>query len=86
MRRMMDREGYVVMWNDSTVVNHALAFPFDAIIIEDNVFQNKFDEAPVLGRLHRIAGNDTLSLCRLADTVVNVTSDDFFRNGENITY
>lgn len=83
---MMDREGYVVMWNDSTVVNHALAFPFDAIIIEDNVFRNKFDEAPVLSRLHRITGNDTLSLCRLADSVENITPDDFFRYGENITY
>ena len=83
---MMDREGFVVMWNDTTVVNHALTFPFDVVVIEDNSFRRYFDEAPVLGRLHRIAGNDTLSLCSLADSVENKTTEDFFRNGDNITY
>lgn len=83
---MMDREGFVVMWNDTTVVNHALTFPFDVVVIEDNSFRRYFDEAPVLGRLHRIAGNDTLSLCSIADSVENKTTEDFFRNKDNITY
>ena len=76
---MMDRQGYVVMWNDTAVVNHALTFPYDIIVVEDDVYRRDFDEAGyILGRLQRIGGNDTLSLCRLADSTLHTTADHFF--------
>ena len=76
---MMDRQGYVVMWNDTAVVNHALTFPYDIIVVEDDVYRRDFDEAGyILGRLQRIVGNDTLSLCRLADSTLHTTADHFF--------
>lgn len=80
---MMDREGYVVMWTLPEVVDYALTFPFDAILIEDDSFRRNFDEVPVLSRLHRIAGNDTLSLCTLSDTTESITPDDFFSQGRS---
>ena len=80
---MMNREGYVVMWTNPEVVAHALTFPYDYIIIEDNSFRECFNEAPVLSRLQRLAGNGLLSLCLLSDSTLNPTPDIFFQRGTN---
>lgn len=76
---MMDREGYAVMWTNPEIVNHALTFDYDYIIIEDEVYKQEYDEAPeVLSRLQRLAGNGELSICILSDTVLHPTAEHFF--------
>ena len=76
---MMDREGYAVMWTIPKVVEHALTFDYDYIIVEDEVYQKEFDEAPyILSRLRRLTGNGELSVCELSDSVLHTTADHFF--------
>ena len=76
---MMDRQGYVVMWNDTAIVNHALMFDYDYILIEDEVYRRKFDDAQyILPRLQRLAGDGELSLCSLSDSNLHPTADHFF--------
>lgn len=76
---MMDREGYAVMWTNPEIVNHALAFDFDYILVEDEVYRKEFENAPVLSRLQRLAGNGEISVCALSDSVLHPVADDFFR-------
>ena len=76
---MMDREGYAVMWTDTNVVNHALTFDYDYIIVEDEVYRREFEEANyILSKLKRIAGNGELSLCTLSDSTLHPTAEHFF--------
>lgn len=76
---MMDREGYSVMWTIPEIVEHALTFDYDYIIVEDEVYRKEFDEAPyILPRLRRLAGNGELSVCELSDTLLHPTADHFF--------
>ncbi|MBR1850680.1 MAG: hypothetical protein IJ789_04825 [Bacteroidales bacterium] len=82
---MMNRQCLAVMWAIDSVANYVLSQPFDYVLIEDAAFEEKFEALPdVLGRLQRIGGNDTLSVCRLADSVVNVSCNDFFCHGTSI--
>lgn len=75
----MGRKGYTLMWFDKEIVDAALEFPFDYAVVEDEVFRMCFEpHTRLLGRLQRIAGNGHLSLCTLADSIVNPTADDFF--------
>ena len=77
---MMNRQGYSVMWNDTAIVNHALTFDYDYILIEDEVYRREFDSAQyILPYLNRLAGNGELSLCSLSDTVLHTTADHFFK-------
>lgn len=76
---MMDREGYAVMWNKPEVVEHALTFDYDYILVEDEVYRRTFDEAQyILPRLHRLAGNGEISVCTLSDSVLHHDADHFF--------
>ncbi|MCR5189973.1 MAG: glycosyltransferase family 39 protein [Bacteroidales bacterium] len=76
---MMDRKGYAVMWTDTNVVNHALTFDYDYIIVEDEVYRREFEEAKsILSRLQRIAGNGELSICTLSDSTLHPTAEHFF--------
>ena len=76
---MMDREGYAVMWTDTNVVNHALTFDYDYIIVEDEVYRREFEAAKfILPKLQRIAGNGELSLCTLSDSTLHPTAEHFF--------
>ena len=76
---MMDREGYAVMWNRPSVVNHALTFKYDYILVEDELYRNLFEEARyILPRLQRLAGNGEISVCVLADSVIHPTAEHFF--------
>ncbi|MBO7465577.1 MAG: hypothetical protein J6T56_07010, partial [Bacteroidales bacterium] len=76
---MMNREGYAVMWTDTNVVNHALTFDYDYIIVEDEVYRREFEAAGfILSRLKRIAGNGELSLCTLSDSTLHPTAEHFF--------
>lgn len=76
---MMDREGYAVMWNDTNVVRHALTFDYDYIIVEDEVYRRKFDDADyILPRLKRLAGDGELSVCSLSDSVLHADVNHFF--------
>lgn len=78
---MMNRAGYAVMWPNRDIMEPALQFPFEYIIIEDQSYRNNYEEAAdVLNRLQRIAGNDTLSLCLLSDSTLHHSVDDFFAN------
>ena len=76
---MMDREGYAVMWTDTNVVNHALTFDYDYILVEDEVYRREFQEANfILPRLQRLAGNGEISVCTLSDSALHPTADHFF--------
>ena len=77
----MGRKGYSLMWYDEPIIDAAIHFPADYAVIEDDAFRDNFPwQKHILGRLQRIAGNGRLSLCRMADTVVNETLEDFFGN------
>ena len=80
---LMGRKGYSLMWHDDKAIGSAMQFPFDYAVIEDTMFREYFCEHhDLLGRLSRIEGNGCLSLCLLADSVVNNSIDDFFNNKE----
>lgn len=75
----MGRKGYSLMWFDEDIVDSAMCFPFDYIVVEDDAFRDNFNwQSRLLGRLVRIGGNGRLSLCRLADSIVNKNADIFF--------
>ena len=77
---MMNMEGYSVMWTDPEVVNHALTFDYDYILVEDEVYRREFEGSKyILSRLKRIAGDGEISLCELSDTVIHATADHFFQ-------
>ena len=76
---MMDREGYSVMWTKEKIVEHALTFDYDYILVEDAIYRYEFDNAPyVLPYLRRLAGNGEISVCVLSDTLLHPTADHFF--------
>lgn len=76
---MMDREGYAAVWTIPKVIAHALTFPYDYILVEDEVYCKEYAEAPdVLSRLRRLAGNGEISVCTLSDSVLHETVEDFF--------
>ncbi|MDY6326207.1 MAG: hypothetical protein SPL47_02695, partial [Bacteroidales bacterium] len=80
---MMDREGYAVMWTVPEIVEHALTFAFDYIIVEDEVYRHRKCNVTVrhpmvrvvcLSVLHAahavgVAGVGTLEACRAAVVV-----------------
>ena len=76
---MMDREGYAVMRNKPEVVEHALTFDYDYILVEDEIYRRNFDEAQyILPRLQRLAGNGEISVCTLSDSVLHPDAEHFF--------
>ena len=75
----MGRRGYSLMWFDRDIIDSVMHFPFDYAVVEDEAFRDNFPwQKPILGRLIRISGNGRLSLCRMADSIVNQCADDFF--------
>jgi len=81
---MMDREGYVVMWNNPSIVEHALTFDFDYILIEDASYRREFDEAKyILPYLKRLGGDGNISVCTLSDSLLHTTMEDFFDSNTN---
>ena len=77
---MMNMEGYSVMWTDPEVVNHALTFDYDYILVEDEVYRREFEGSKyILSRLKRIAGDGEISLCELSDTVLHPDAEHFFQ-------
>ena len=77
---MMNREGYAVMRTDPKVVNHALTFDYDYILVEDEVYRREFEGSKyILSRLRRIAGDGEISLCELSDTVLHPDAEHFFQ-------
>ncbi len=77
---MMDREGYAVMWTHKDLLDHAVKFDYDYIIVEDEVYRREFEEAvSILSRLQRIAGNGELSICTLSDSTLHTTAEHFFK-------
>ena len=66
----MNRKGYTLMFDDEKTVNNVIGFDYDYIIIEDEVFNNKFEQQKhVLSHLERIDGNGKISLCMMRDTI-----------------
>gem|GEM_PF-3727825 len=75
----MKRKGYTVMQHKENIVNAALTWDFDYIVIEDNIYRDNFEERKdVLGRLNRIADNGCISVCTLSDTIVCSSPEEFF--------
>ncbi|MBQ4206199.1 MAG: glycosyltransferase family 39 protein [Bacteroidales bacterium] len=67
---LMNRKGYTLMFDDEKTVNNVIGFDYDYIIIEDEVFNNKFEQQKhVLSHLERIDGNGKISLCMMRDTI-----------------
>lgn len=82
---MMGRKGYSVMWfgEDQMDVTHltekALEFPFDYVVVENYAVSEYFERyKAIMSRLVRVESTNDLSLCTVADSVVNKTADDFF--------
>lgn len=75
----MKRKGFSVMWHKESIVNPALTWDFDYIVVENQVFRDTFEERKdVLGRLNRIADNGNISVCSLSDTIVCTSPEEFF--------
>ena len=75
----MKRKGYSVMWHKEKIVKPALTWDFDYIVVENQIFWDKFEERKdVLGRLNRIADNGKISVCTLSDTIVCHSPDEFY--------
>lgn len=75
----MERKGYTVMQHKENIVNAALTWDFDYIIVEDNIYRDNFEERKeVLSRLSKVADNGRISVCTLSDTVVCESADEFF--------
>ena len=66
----MNRKGYSVMFYDTNLVNNALGFDYDYIVIEDSVFQKQYRNWEfVFSHLKRIDGNGMISLYTFHDTI-----------------
>ncbi len=76
----MGRKGYSLMWFDKDIVEQALNFPYDYIVVEDCRVRELFNikEYGFMKYMRRISGNGRISLAVMEDTVVNCTVDDFF--------
>ena len=73
------------MWfgEDQMDVTHltekALEFPFDYVVVENYAVSEFFERyKAIMSRLVRVESTNDLSLCTVADSVVNKTADDFF--------
>ena len=68
------------MWTHKDLLDHAVKFDYDYIIVEDEVYRREFEEAEsILSRLQRIAGNGELSICTLSDSTLHTTAEHFFK-------
>lgn len=76
----MGRKGYSMMWLDDDIVQQAVSFPYDYIVVEDCKVRELFDikVCGFMKYMRRISGNGRVSLAVMEDTVVNRTVDDFF--------
>jgi len=75
----MKRKGFTVMQHKEKIVKPALTWDFDYIVVENQIFWDKFEERKeVLGRLNRIADNGKISVCTLSDTIVCNSPDEFY--------
>ena len=60
----MQRKGYTVMTNDNDLLETALTWDFDYIIIENGKYMANFEEKRIpLSKLKRIGGNKHLNVC-----------------------
>ena len=69
-----------MMWLDDCIVQQAVSFPYDYIVVEDCKVRELFDikVCGFMKYMRRISGNGRVSLAVMEDTVVNRTVDDFF--------
>lgn len=75
----MRRKGYSIMWHDEPIVDGVYHFKYDYIVIDHQAVRDNWESHnDIMTRLLRIDGNEHLSLCLLADTVVNKTPEEFF--------
>lgn len=59
----MGRKGYSVMWWDDYIVEHAMQFPFDYVVMENEAYAETLAEHPTaLKGLLRVAEGEVLSL------------------------
>lgn len=85
----MNRTGYSVMFYDSTLVENALLFDYKYIVIEDSIIRTHYDDWKyVFGRMERLYGNNSISICRMKDSTINNSIETFFaiKSDENTTY
>ena len=76
----MERKGFTVMEHKTELVEAALQFPFDYIIIENEVVRHFFEERKAcIGRLERLADNGQICVCTLADSIVSPDYETFFK-------
>lgn len=72
----MGRKGYSVMFYDSTIVNNAMNFDYDYVIVEDSIWVDQFSNwNNIFKQLDRIDGNGKISVFKYRDTVVNYSSN-----------
>ncbi len=77
----MKRKGYTVMWHMESVVQSALTWDFDYIVIEDRMYCENYEEhKDVLSRFSKVAGNGRISVCTLSDSVVCTSTEDFLNS------
>ena len=75
----MGRQGYSLMWFEPDLIDSAMHFPFDYIVVEDCMVRQEFvNHQYLMGRLNRIAGNGRISLCTLCDSVIHPDANHFF--------
>jgi len=76
----MGRKGYSIMWFDEDIVEQAVSFPYDYIVVEDDRVRELFniEVCGFMKYMRRLSGNGRISLAVMEDTVVNRTVDDFF--------
>lgn len=66
----MNRTGYSVMFYDTNLVNNALRFDYDYIVVEDSVFQEQYcNWEYVFSHLKRIDGNGMISLYSFHESI-----------------
>jgi len=77
----MKRKGYTVMKHRDAIVESALTWDFEYIVIENQKYLENFDEhKDVLSRFSKVADNGRISVCTLSDTVVYTSTEDFFNS------
>ena len=81
---LMGRKGYSVMWfgsdaDVSVIANNAQRFPADYAVVENYLVPEHFDHyGEILRYMLPIADNGRLTLCRITDTEVNLSAEEFF--------
>ena len=74
----MQRKGYALMWGYLDLEQSALTFPFDYVVVEDEIIRQEIEnQQHFLGHLERLSSNGKLSLCHWCDSIVCTTAEEF---------